>query len=458
MAGPVGATLLERRHPFVVRPRRPKGSPVGSRDIPQWLVPAYVRSVRAVGAQAGTDEIRSAGRDLLERWASPERHFHGVRHLKDTLARADELAPETHHPDIVRLAVWYHGAVFSTSAHQAYRRAAGEDTDASAQFAIDHLTALGVSRAVAERVAFLILNLKRHDADPADIDAQALSDADLGTVAAEPQKYRSYRTLVAQEFAHIPRRHYLEARVRIVTGLLERRRLFRSPLAQAWEQQARENLTAELAQLRAELTAMGDPDAEGHLPTSPDHERQDAARAAPKAARAAPRERVPDPDAGDTTGTLTRVRPTGPLDIPSEGSIPRAGTPAGRGGAHPAGRAPTAPLADAPREDGSGPSDVDLRSSLEADPEEFFASLDTDAQRRPLRRPAPAAHDGEREDARQDEGEDPPQDAKTSDAVTSDADPGERTDRGATSGRHDEHLSGIEREPDLSTGRRRAHR
>ena len=41
----------------------------------------------------------------------PGRHFHNIRHLTDVLARVDELE-ETHEPDLVRLAAWYHGAIF----------------------------------------------------------------------------------------------------------------------------------------------------------------------------------------------------------------------------------------------------------------------------------------------------------------------------------------------------------
>ncbi|GAA1652223.1 hypothetical protein [Georgenia ruanii] len=232
---------------------------MGVTDVPQWLPSAFVRSVLAVGATAPREEIEETCRRLLARWQEPDRHFHNLKHLVDVLARVDELAEETHHPDVVRLATWYHGAVFSSTPSKAYSRSGGEDEVASAELATTELTALGVPEKVTARVAYLILNLKRHDADPRDIDALALCDADLAVLAADPQHYRAYRTAVREEYAHLPLRHYLEARRAIVTKLLGRRQIFLSPLGGQWEDSARENLQAELERLRGELAVLGTP-------------------------------------------------------------------------------------------------------------------------------------------------------------------------------------------------------
>lgn len=230
---------------------------------PQWLLSAYVRTVLAVGATASREEIRLAGSRLLDRWQEPARGFHNVRHLMDVLARVDELAQETHRPDVVRLAAWYHGAVFDASALVAYARRGGEDEAAGAALARAELASLGVEQAVADRVGELIANLRRHDADDHDVDALALCDADLGTLAVEPQRYRSYREAVRAEYAHIPERDYVESRIAIITRLLARRRLFVSPFSLSWEEPARENLTAELSHLRARWRELDGPPAGG---------------------------------------------------------------------------------------------------------------------------------------------------------------------------------------------------
>src|SRR5690606_28410691 len=249
--------------------------------------------------------------------------------------RVDELAKETHRPDVVRLAAWYHGAVFNASAQVAYARRGGEDEAAGAALAREELAALGVPEAVCERVAELVLSLSRHDAAEDDVDALALCDADLGTLAVEPQRYAAYRKAIREEYAHIPELDYVTSRIDILTRLLRRRRLFVSPFSLAWEEPARENLTAELTHLRARLAQLGGtppPSAEPvHPPTAstwrgPAQHGEDtpsggtgeeaAGRGGAAPARHAP---LPPPSAG--------TPPTTPVP-PSAGTPPSAAGPA----------------------------------------------------------------------------------------------------------------------------------
>jgi hypothetical protein avisC_07461 len=196
------------------------------------------------------------GTNLITLWSTPDRAFHNLRHLIDLLTRVDELSEETRNPDLVRLAAWYHGAIFSVSADQAMHRNGGEDEAASAALAYEELTAAGVSEKNANRVSELIMNLRRHDLPTSDIDAAALSDADLGCLAIEPQRYREYSRLIYSEYAHLPLLTYLRTRTTIVRKLLARDRLFASPLGQHWELPARENLEAELRRLSSKLSIL----------------------------------------------------------------------------------------------------------------------------------------------------------------------------------------------------------
>lgn len=238
--------------------------PPGSADAPQWLLTSWIRSCQAVGATAGTDELRAAGNALLDRWSEPGRVYHCVRHLADVLSRVDELAEETHEPDLVRLAAWYHGAIFSAASSAAYATQGGEDEVASAALAREQLAALGVPARCAQRVGELVTALVRHKPLPHDYDCAVLCDADMAILATEPQRYKAYLTDVRKEYAHIPVRHYLEARHRILTKLLARPALYTSPMAAAWEEPARQNLTAEAARIERELRTLGDdPDAPG---------------------------------------------------------------------------------------------------------------------------------------------------------------------------------------------------
>lgn len=237
-------------------------------DAPQWLFSSWSRACAEAGATASPERIRQVGEALLARWCDPARRFHDLRHLADVLNRVDELVEETHEPALVRLAAWYHGAIFDAETKAAYEARGGENETASAVLAHEQLLALGVPERAAHRVAQLVTALLRHAPDPADFDCAVLCDADLGMLAAEPQRYKAYLADVRKEYAHIPDRDFVRARVAILTRLLERRALFSSPLGAAWEDAARQNVQGELVRLRKEWAALGEDPAELDRPFS----------------------------------------------------------------------------------------------------------------------------------------------------------------------------------------------
>ncbi|MDR1151350.1 MAG: hypothetical protein LBK72_02535 [Bifidobacteriaceae bacterium] len=251
-------------------------------NVPPWLESAFARAAVDAGATAGREDLADAAARLLARWSDPRRVFHNVRHLVDVLARVDELAAGSHAPALVRLAAFYHGAVFEprvtesatgrtcppdSSASNASdyvsdvapdaivlpRGANWEDEAASALVARAELLGLGVPGRAADRVAALIGAMKDLTPLPGDADSAVLIDASLGLLAVEPQRYKVYLAEVRRENAGIPLRDFLRNRIATLEAVLARPRLFASLEATAWERAARDNIAAELQRSRREL-------------------------------------------------------------------------------------------------------------------------------------------------------------------------------------------------------------
>jgi predicted metal-dependent HD superfamily phosphohydrolase len=282
---------------------------MGAHDAPQWLIIEWTRTCTGAGATAEQAAIRAIGERLLNRWAAPERHFHNVRHLTDVLARVDELVHKTHEPDLVRLAAWYHGAVFSSDERMSYAHRGGENEQAAAELARVELAELGLPPAAVERVAELVTALVRHTPYPDDGDCAVLCDADLAMLAGDPQRYRIYLTEVRAEYAHLPIKEFVKARIEILHKLDQRPTLFASPLGTAWEAPARQNLRAELHRLLKELAAI---------------------EAAESAGDATPEPRLHGPD---DTGTATNAAPdaAGAPDAASIADAPKREAAPGNG-------------------------------------------------------------------------------------------------------------------------------
>ncbi|WP_430868390.1 HD domain-containing protein [Demequina aurantiaca] len=223
---------------------------------PAWLLPTFVRAATGAGSAASTASIERAGRRLLARWEEPRRHFHNVRHLIDLLQHVDELQQETHNPHVVRLAAWYHGAIFSSDEADAYAHRGGEDEDASAEYARLELASLDMPATAIDAVATMVKALSRHTRNPVSSDCAVLCDADLAVLASDPQRYKDYVRDVREEYAYIPEREFLVARKAIVKKLLAREQLYVSPLGATWEQSARQNLAAEASRIDKALAQL----------------------------------------------------------------------------------------------------------------------------------------------------------------------------------------------------------
>jgi len=187
---------------------------------------------------------RAAGRDLLARWAEPHRRYHDLAHLRAVLDRVDELAAHADDPDAVRLAAFFHDAV--------YEPLSPDNEERSALLAEQFLGVLGLHPARVRHVAALVRVTATHQPTAADRDAAVLCDADLAILASSPADYAAYAAAVRQEYAAVPDEVFNPRRAEILNGLLNRAALFLTATARReWEDLARRNVTAELTLLRA---------------------------------------------------------------------------------------------------------------------------------------------------------------------------------------------------------------
>jgi predicted metal-dependent HD superfamily phosphohydrolase len=192
--------------------------------------------VRARGDVAG------AGADLLGRYAAAGRAYHDLRHLDEVLRNVDELAEVAQDPEAVRLAAWFHDAVYDPTAH--------DNEERSAHLAETVLSGLRVAVPRVAEVARLVRVTATHEVSATDADAAVLCDADLAILAADAGRYEEYAAAVRREYAHLSDADFARGRTAVLRGLLAHRPLFRTAAARTgWEAPARENVTAELARL-----------------------------------------------------------------------------------------------------------------------------------------------------------------------------------------------------------------
>ncbi|MEV0333681.1 metal-dependent phosphohydrolase [Nocardia sp. NPDC050717] len=194
-------------------------------------------------ALAGVDST-ALGAGIIARYAEPHRQYHTLDHLRAMLTAIDELAEHATDIDAVRYAAFFHDAIYAVD------RADNEER--SADLARDVLESLDAAPELVDEVVRLVLLTRGHDSEAGDANGAVLCDADLVVLGGDAASYAAYATAVRTEYAHVPDDLFRAGRAGVLRALANQPVLYRTPTARArYEERARVNLAAELAQLTA---------------------------------------------------------------------------------------------------------------------------------------------------------------------------------------------------------------
>ncbi|MFE4371655.1 hypothetical protein ACFRMN_26100 [Streptomyces sp. NPDC056835] len=199
----------------------------------------FVTTLLALRAEAAGPDPHEYADRLLARWSEPQRRYHTTDHLLAVLDRVDTLAEYADDPDVVRLAAWFHDAV--------YHPDRSENEERSARLAERALPEAGLSEDRTREVARLVRLTTTHAAAPGDRNGAVLCDADLAILASGPEAYAAYAAAVREEYGFVPDDAFRTGRAAVLEQLLALPALFRTPYgAREWEARARANLADEL--------------------------------------------------------------------------------------------------------------------------------------------------------------------------------------------------------------------
>ncbi|MFC7980417.1 hypothetical protein [Streptomyces sp. NPDC057336] len=202
----------------------------------------FTRALEGARGPGGGPDPAPYADNLLARWREPQRRYHTLAHLTAVLDHIDVLEEYADDPAVVRLAAWFHDAVYLPD------RSTNEER--SARLAERALPEAGVPADRTAEVARLVRLTVTHAPAEDDRDGQVLCDADLAILASPPSAYAAYTAAVRQEYHFVPDDAFREGRAAILRQLLDLPTLFHTPHGRReWEATARYNLTGELEML-----------------------------------------------------------------------------------------------------------------------------------------------------------------------------------------------------------------
>jgi predicted metal-dependent HD superfamily phosphohydrolase len=185
------------------------------------------------------------GEVLITRYSEPHRHYHTTKHLLHILTMIDQLADD-HDLFLVRLAAWYHDAVYAIPVGQV------SNEEASARLALRELNRVGLEQEDLNQVARLVRLTETHLPGPRDPEGELLCDADLAILASNPADYEKYRAAVRAEYAQLSEEEFLAGRLAVLSELADRE-IFRTAKGRQLSEAARANLATEINMLQNRL-------------------------------------------------------------------------------------------------------------------------------------------------------------------------------------------------------------
>jgi len=205
------------------------------------LVDRYPQCATPVGTAA-----KQAFRLLDEGYSSSERHYHGWSHILHCI---DELRRfEIHSGDVgfdavaVETALWFHDVVYDP------QRKDNEEKSAGA--ARESLGTMQMPADFIELVADLILATRHFIRENFQLSKShiLMLDIDLAILGAKAGRYGEYEHNIRSEYEHLEPEIFRVGRSRILTGFLERERIYHTEyFYRKYEYAARSNLTKAMA-------------------------------------------------------------------------------------------------------------------------------------------------------------------------------------------------------------------
>ena len=192
----------------------------------------------SLGAVSGARKVYEA---LSAYYSEPHRAYHTMDHIAACLGEFDRSRHLALRPLEVEMAIWFHDAVYDTSA--------SDNEEKSAELAFNTLTRHNVAESVARRISDLVLATK-HGGCPAGGDAELITDIDLSILGRPRQEFDRYEEQIGLEYRHVPEELFNVAREDILKGFLARDRIYLTDFFRnRYEKRARENLMQSIRRL-----------------------------------------------------------------------------------------------------------------------------------------------------------------------------------------------------------------
>ncbi len=176
---------------------------------------------------------------LEQKYGETHRKYHTLEHIASCLALFPLVRPHCFVPEAVRLALWFHDAVYNPQRH--------DNEEKSAEFFSECFQGKYLYRRFMELTQDLILATK-HINPMVGGTKRALIELDLSILGASEAEYDKYEQGIRQEYGFIPDEAFYPRRAKFMLAIEARDPIFHIPeMKSRFEKQAHDNIRRALA-------------------------------------------------------------------------------------------------------------------------------------------------------------------------------------------------------------------
>jgi predicted metal-dependent HD superfamily phosphohydrolase len=191
------------------------------------------------GNQAKIAELAAL---MISKYSEKQRFYHNLSHIGALLQKAEDLKDNFADYESVRLAIWFHDAIYEP-------KSLANEIE-SAQLAAAKLTELNLPETTIKKVEKMILATQKHDASGMEKDGKLFLDLDLAILGTKPEIYKKYSKAIRQEYSFAPENLYRDKRRMILESFLQREFIYYTGEIRAlFEEPARSNIENEIKEL-----------------------------------------------------------------------------------------------------------------------------------------------------------------------------------------------------------------
>jgi predicted metal-dependent HD superfamily phosphohydrolase len=209
------------------------------------LIPALKEQWLNLTAQYSTDEplLLQEFDHLITHYSTINRFYHNLQHIHNLLLLQQQYAEEIKDHDTIGFAIFYHDLVYDVMKN--------DNEEESALAAGRFLQQTNVPVTQAEKVMAYIRATKSHDGNSPDNDLLLFLDFDMAILGSSAGEYQQYVQQIRLEYNSYNDTAYNMGRSKVLQHFLQMPHIYSTEtFRNKYEQQARENINAELAALK----------------------------------------------------------------------------------------------------------------------------------------------------------------------------------------------------------------